>query len=96
LKEGTDDSQGKNQIISNINACTAIANMVKTTLGPCGMDKMIETPRGHTISNDGATILNLLDLEHPAARILVEISKSQDEEVGDGTTSVTIFGSELL
>ena len=70
--------------------------MVKTTLGPCGMDKMIETQRGHTISNDGATILNLLDLEHPAARILVEISKSQDEEVGDGTTSVTIFGSELL
>ena len=50
--------------------------MVKTTLGPCGMDKMIESTRGHTISNDGATILNLLDLEHPAARILVEISRS--------------------
>lgn len=70
--------------------------MVKTTLGPCGMDKMIQTQRGHTISNDGATILNLLDVEHPAARILVEISKSQDDEVGDGTTSVTIFAGELL
>lgn len=50
--------------------------MLKTTLGPCGMDKMIETNRDHTISNDGATILNLLDIGHPAARILVEISKS--------------------
>lgn len=50
--------------------------MVKTTLGPCGMDKMIQTQKGHTISNDGATILNLLDVEHPAAWILVEISKS--------------------
>ena len=76
LKDGTDDAQGTNQIVSNINACTAIADMVKTTLGPCGMDKMIQTQRGHTISNDGATILNLLDVEHPAARILVEISKS--------------------
>lgn len=60
------------------------------------MDKMMETQRDHTISNDGATILNLLDIGHPAARILVEISKSQDDEVGDGTTSVTIFACELL
>ena len=50
--------------------------MIKSTLGPCGMDKMIETNRDHTISNDGATILNLLDVEHPAARILVDISRS--------------------
>lgn len=57
---------------------------------------MIETQRDHTISNDGATILNLLDLEHPAARILSDISKAQDDEVGDGTTSVTIFAAELL
>jgi T-complex protein 1 subunit eta len=60
------------------------------------MDKMIQTTKNHTISNDGATILHLLDISHPAARILVDISKSQDEEVGDGTTSVTIFASELL
>lgn len=73
-----------------------MAELIKTTLGPTGMDKMIETQRDHTISNDGATLLNLLDIEHPAARILVDISKSQDEEVGDGTTSVTIFASELL
>ena len=57
---------------------------------------MIQGNRGHTISNDGATILSLLDVSHPAARILIEASKSQDEEVGDGTTSVTIFASELL
>lgn len=50
--------------------------MIKTTLGPCGMDKMIETTKNHTISNDGATILNLMDIAHPAARILVDISKS--------------------
>ncbi len=96
LRDGTDDSQGRNQIVSNINACCAVADMVKTTLGPCGMDKMIETAKDHTISNDGATILNILDISHPAARILVDISKSQDDEVGDGTTSVTIFASELL
>ena len=60
------------------------------------MDKMIETQRDHTISNDGATIINLLDITHPAARILADISKAQDEEVGDGTTSVVILASELL
>lgn len=76
LRDGTDDSQGTNQIVSNINACQAIGDVLKTTLGPCGMDKMIETNKDHTISNDGATILNLLDIGHPAARILVEISKS--------------------
>ena len=96
LREGTDDAQGINQIVSNINACQAIADIIKTTLGPCGMDKMIQTQRDHTISNDGATILNLLDVSHPAARIMIEASRSQDEEVGDGTTSVTIFSAELL
>ncbi len=96
LRDGNDDSQGKNQIISNINACNAVAEILKTTLGPCGMDKMIETNKGNTISNDGATIINLLDITHPACRILVDISKAQDEEVGDGTTSVVIYASELL
>jgi hypothetical protein len=67
LKEGTDDSQGRNQIISNINACVAIQEVLKTTLGPRGMDKMIETSREHTVTNDGATIVELLDVIHPAA-----------------------------
>ena len=96
LRDGTDDSQGRNQIISNINACNAVADILKTTLGPCGMDKMIESQRGNTISNDGATIIGLLDIAHPAAKILADISKAQDEEVGDGTTSVVVLASELL
>lgn len=89
LKEGTDSSQGKPQIVSNINACSAIAEAVRTTLGPRGMDKLMVDSRGKTtISNDGATILNLLEVVHPAGRTLVDIAKSQDAEVGDGTTSV--------
>jgi T-complex protein 1 subunit eta len=60
------------------------------------MDKMIQTSAGTTISNDGATIMNLLDIVHPAAKLLVDIAKSQDNEVGDGTTSVTILAGELL
>ena len=89
LKEGTDSSQGKPQIVSNINACSAIAEAVRTTLGPRGMDKLIVDSRGKTtISNDGATIVNLLEVIHPAGRTLVDIAKSQDAEVGDGTTSV--------
>lgn len=96
LREGVDDSQGRNQIIANINACCAVMDMLRTTLGPCGMDKMIQTAREHTISNDGATVINLLDLSHPAARILADISKAQDEEVGDGTTSVVLLCGELL
>jgi T-complex protein 1 subunit eta len=96
LREGTDTSEGKAQILSNINAIESIADLVKTTLGPRGMDKMITTEKGTTISNDGATILNLLDIEHPAAKILVDIAKSQDNEVGDGTTTVTLFAGELL
>lgn len=64
--------------------------------GPRGMDKMITTHKDTTISNDGATILKLLDIEHAAAKILVDIAKSQDNEVGDGTTTVTILAGELL
>lgn len=97
LKEGTDTSQGKGQIISNINACVAIQETLKPTLGPLGSDILIVTSSGKTtISNDGATILKLLDVVHPAAQILVDISRSQDAEVGDGTTSVTILAGELL
>jgi len=96
LKEGTDTSQGKGQLISNINACEAVVEILKTTLGPRGMDKLIHTGGKVTISNDGATIISLLDIVHPAARSLVDIAKSQDEEVGDGTTSVTLMAGELL
>ncbi|XP_041368092.1 T-complex protein 1 subunit eta-like [Gigantopelta aegis] len=97
LKEGTDSSQGIPQIISNISACQAISDAVRTTLGPRGMDKLIVDARGKaTISNDGATILKNLDVIHPAARTLVDIAKSQDAEVGDGTTSVTLLAGEFL
>ncbi|QQP56161.1 Uncharacterized protein FKW44_000737, partial [Caligus rogercresseyi] len=78
LKDGTETAQGKSQIISNINACEAISDSVRTTLGPRGMDKLIVNDRGSaTISNDGATVLKLLNVVHPAGKILVEIAKSQ-------------------
>ncbi|XP_064600236.1 T-complex protein 1 subunit eta-like [Liolophura sinensis] len=97
LKEGTDSSQGKPQVVSNINACQVIADAVRTTLGPRGMDKLIVDNQGKsTISNDGATIMKLLDIVHPAAKTLVDIAKSQDAEVGDGTTSVVLLAVEFL
>lgn len=97
LKEGTDASQGRGQIISNINACIAIQETLKPTLGPLGSDILIvSSNQKTTISNDGATILKLLDVIHPAAKILVDISRAQDAEVGDGTTSVTILAGELM
>lgn len=97
LKEGTDSSQGKPQLISNINACQSVVDAVRTTLGPRGMDKLIVEKTGKaTISNDGATILKLLDIVHPAAKTLVDIAKSQDAEVGDGTTSVVLLAGEFL
>ncbi|CAH0403959.1 unnamed protein product [Chilo suppressalis] len=97
LKEGTDQSQGRPQLISNINACQLVVDAVRTTLGPRGMDKLIVDHSGKAvISNDGATIMKLLDIVHPAAKTLVDIAKSQDAEVGDGTTSVVILAGELL
>ena len=77
LREGTDTSQGKSQIISNINACQAVAETVRTTLGPRGMDKLVFDGQRTTISNDGATIMRLLDIVHPAAKTLVDISMAQ-------------------
>jgi len=100
LREGTDQSQGKAQVISNINACQVIVDIVRTTLGPRGMDKLVvegsQDRSKVTISNDGATIMKLLDIVHPAAKVLVEIAKSQGAEVGDGTTSVVVLAGELL
>lgn len=96
LKEGTDTSQGKAQLISNINACQAVADTIRSTLGPRGMDKLMYDGRSVTISNDGATIMKYLDIVHPAAKTLADISLSQDAEVGDGTTSVVLLASEIL
>ncbi|KAL1123631.1 hypothetical protein AAG570_002707 [Ranatra chinensis] len=78
-------------------AASSIANIVKTSLGPVGMDKMLVDDIGDvTVTNDGATILKMLDVEHPAARILVDLAQLQDQEVGDGTTSVVLIAAELL
>jgi len=97
LRDGTDQSQGKGQLITNINAVTAIVDTVATTLGPRGMDKMVVSGKDKvTISNDGATVMKLLDIVHPAAKTLVEIAKSQDAEVGDGTTTVCVLAGEFL
>jgi len=81
----------------NVNAVVAIANIVRTSLGPLGLDKMLVDDLGDvTVTNDGATILSMLDVEHPAAKVLVDLAKLQDDEVGDGTTSVVILAAELL
>ncbi|EEB11539.1 T-complex protein 1 subunit alpha, putative [Pediculus humanus corporis] len=81
----------------NVMASCSIANIVKSSLGPVGLDKMLVDDIGDvTVTNDGATILKLLEVEHPAARVLVELAQLQDEEVGDGTTSVVIIAAELL
>lgn len=82
---------------ANMTAILAIANIVKNTLGPSGLDKMLVDDIGDiTITNDGATILRQLDVEHPAAKVIVQLSQLQDKEVGDGTTSVVILASEML
>jgi T-complex protein 1 subunit eta len=96
LREGTDTSQGKGQLIGNINACQAVMDSIRTTLGPRGMDKLVWTGQKVTISNDGATIMRLLEIVHPAAQMMVDISMSQDAEVGDGTTSVVLLAAEFL
>ncbi|OEU15670.1 t-complex protein 1 eta subunit [Fragilariopsis cylindrus CCMP1102] len=96
LREGTDTSQGIPQLVSNINACQAVADSVRTTLGPRGMDKLVAKGSRATISNDGATIMKLLEVAHPAAKTLVDISMSQDTAVGDGTTSVVLLAAEIL
>mmetsp|Transcript_21652 Transcript_21652/g.15497 ORF Transcript_21652/g.15497 Transcript_21652/m.15497 type:complete len:129 (+) Transcript_21652:19-405(+) len=89
--------QGQDVRSANIMAVQALANIVKTSLGPQGLDKMLVDDIGDvTITNDGATILKQLEVTHPAAKVLVELSQLQDREVGDGTTSVVILAAELL
>jgi len=97
LKEGTSRSRGKEAQRNNIMAAVVISETIKTTLGPRGMDKMLIDSMGDiTITNDGATILNEIDVEHPAAKMMVEIAKTQDNMVGDGTTTVVVLSGELL
>ena len=97
LKEGTTRSRGKEAQRNNIMAARVIGEVLKTTLGPRGMDKMLIDSLGDiTITNDGAAILKEIDVEHPAAKMMVEIAKTQDDMVGDGTTSAVVLASELL
>ncbi|EOX96357.1 hypothetical protein QUC31_005526 [Theobroma cacao] len=88
---------GQDVRTQNVVACQAVANIVKSSLGPVGLDKMLVDDIGDvTITNDGATILKMLEVEHPAAKVLVELAELQDREVGDGTTSVVIVAAEFL
>jgi thermosome len=97
LKEGTERDRGKSASASNIAAARAIADVVRTTLGPRGMDKMLVDSMGDiTITNDGVTILKDIDVEHPAAKMLVEVAKTQDQQCGDGTTTAVVLAGELL
>ncbi len=97
LKEGATRTRGKDAQRSNIMAAKVVAEAVKTSLGPRGMDKMLVASFGDvTITNDGATILKEMEVQHPAAKMMVEVSKTQDDEVGDGTTSVVVLAGELV
>src|SRR5260370_38197113 len=97
LKEGSARNRGKRAQNNNIQAAKLIAELVKTSLGPRGMDKMLVDSLGDvTITNDGATMLKEIDVQHPAAKTMVEISKATDNEVGDGTTSGVILAVSLL
>ncbi len=97
LKEGSTRAKGREAMYNNIKAAKLVADMLRSSLGPRGMDKMLVDSIGDvTITNDGVTILKKMDIEHPAAKILVEVAKVQDAEVGDGTTSVVVLAGKLL
>jgi len=97
LKEGSSETKGRDAQKNNIFAAKLIAEIVKSSLGPRGMDKMLVDSMGDvTITNDGATILKEIDVQHPAAKMVVEISKTTDNEVGDGTTSAVVLAGALL
>src|ERR687883_1622578 len=97
LKEGTTETKGNQAQRNNIIAAKTVAEMVRTSLGPRGMDKMLVDSLGDvTITNDGATILKEIDVQHPAGKMMVEITKSVDNEVGDGTTSAVVIAGSLL
>ena len=97
LKEGTERDKGRGATSNNIAAARAVADAVRSTLGPRGMDKMLVDSMGDiTITNDGVTILKEVDVEHPAAKMLVEVAKTQDQQCGDGTTTAVVLAGELL
>jgi len=97
LKEGSSETKGKEAQKNNFTAAKTVAEIVRTSLGPRGMDKMLVDSLGDvTITNDGATILKEIDVQHPAAKMMVEISKATDNEVGDGTTSVVVLAGALI
>ena len=97
LKEGTSETKKKDAQKNNITAAKLIAQVLKSSLGPRGLDKMLVDPLGDvTITNDGATILKEIEVQHPAAKMMVEVTKSVDNEVGDGTTSVAVLAGSLL
>jgi len=97
LKEGTERERGKGATSNNIAAARAVADAVRSTLGPRGMDKMLVDSMGDiTITNDGVTILKEVDVEHPAAKMIVEVAKTQDQQCGDGTTTAVVLSGELL
>jgi thermosome len=97
LKQGTTRSKGRETQRSNITAAKVIGEIVKSTLGPRGMDKMLVDTLGDvTITSDGATVLDEIDVQNPAAKMIVEVAKTQDDEIGDGTTTAVILASELL
>ncbi len=97
LKEGTNRTRGKSAQSNNIAAAKAVADAVRTTLGPKGMDKMLVDSMGDVvITNDGATILKEMDIEHPAAKMIIEVAKTQEQHCFDGTTSAVVIAGELL
>src|SRR6266571_7652139 len=97
LKEGTSRSRGRDAQRNNIMAAKILAETVRTTIGPKGMDKMLVQGMGDiVITNDGATIVKEMDVQNPAAKMLVEVAKTQDDEVGDGTTTAVVLAGELL
>ena len=97
LPEGSNRVLGRDAQRINIAVAYAVANIVRTTLGPKGMDKMLVSELGDiVITNDGATILEEMNVEHPAAKIMVEIAKTQDKECGDGTTTSVMLAGMLL
>ncbi|MCI4324109.1 MAG: TCP-1/cpn60 chaperonin family protein [Thermoplasmata archaeon] len=97
LREGTKREKGRGALSNNIAAAKAIADSVRSTLGPRGLDKMLVDSMGDVVvTNDGVTILKEMDVEHPAAKMLVEVAKTQDQECGDGTTTAVVLAGELL
>ena len=97
MGEDAERQTGEDAQENNINACKTVGKAVRTTLGPKGMDKMMVDGIGDlVVTNDGVTILEEMDIEHPAAKMMVEVAQTQEEEVGDGTTTAVVLAGELL